>query len=100
MDERKGVHFNWETEFESFPDKLGREVGVDLLPLEDGGVVVTGNFQHYWKLGPTTGGKLALLPPDSSEEVNFETFLSRFSGEGELLWAQTSATPGDDLRLL
>jgi len=96
LDERKGVHFNWETEFESFPDKLGREVGVDLLPLEDGGVVVTGNFQHYWKLGPTTGGKLALLPPDSSEDVNFETFLSRFSGEGELLWAQTSATPGDD----
>jgi len=96
LDETKGVDLKWESNFESFPGKLDREVGVDLVALEDGGVVVIGNFRRYWKLGSTVGGELALLPPDSSDGVNFETFLSRFSSEGELLWAQTSATLGDD----
>ena len=82
-----------------FQEKLSREVGVDLLALADGGVVVIGNFRRYWKLGSDVGGELALLPPDSSDGVNFESFLSRFSSEGELLWAQTSATPGDDFEV-
>ena len=39
----------------------GIEIGTALLSLEDGGVVVAGNFRRYWKLGPTSDGKLALL---------------------------------------
>ena len=39
---------------------------------------------------------LALLPPDSSEVVNFEGFLARFDNDGHLLWAQPSAIIGDD----
>ena len=48
------------------------------------------------KLGPSHDGKLALLPPDSSENASFEGFLARFDDNGSLKWAQTSGITGDD----
>ena len=86
----------WEVETESFNSGLDREIGTALFPLSDGSVLVSGNFRRYWKLGPSQDKKLALLPPDSSEAVNFEGFLARFDSDGDLLWAQPSAIPGDD----
>ena len=58
--------------------------------------MVAGNFRRYWKLGPTSDGKLALLPPDTAEGVNFEGFLARYDKDGNIMWAQTSGMPGDD----
>ena len=95
-EQRKNISEEWEVETETFDDGLDREVGTALLPLEDGGVVVAGNFRRYWKLGPTSDGKLALLPPDTSEGVNFEAFLARYDEGGDIVWAQTSGMPGDD----
>ena len=83
-------------ETESFAGSLDREIGTALLPTQDGGVVVSGNFRRYWKLGPSRDGKLALLPPDSSENASFEGFLARFDDNGSLKWAQTSGITGDD----
>jgi hypothetical protein len=86
----------WIVETESFASGLDSEIGTALLPLSDGSVLVSGNFRRYWKLGPSIDKMLALLPPDSSEFVNFEGFLARFDSEGNLLWAQPSAIMGDD----
>ena len=96
-DEQKNkLSEKWIVETENFASGLDREIGTALLPLSDGSVLVSGNFRRYWKLGPSNDKMLALLPPDSSEAVNFEGFLARFDNDGHLLWAQPSAIIGDD----
>ena len=95
-EQKKNLSEKWIVETESFDSGLDREIGTALLPMNDGSVLVAGNFRRYWKLGPSQDKKLALLPPDSSEGVNFEGFLSRFDSDGNLLWAQPSAIMGDD----
>ena len=95
-EQKENLSEKWKVETESFDLGLDREVGTALLPLNDGSVLVSGNFRRYWKLGPSQDKKLALLPPESSEGFHFDGFLARFDSKGNLLWAQPSGMPGDD----
>lgn len=94
--EQKTIEEKWSIESESFQGQRDREIGIGLLPLSNGSVLVAGNFRQHWKLGPSNEGRLALLPPDSAQGLNFEAFLALYDQEGDLQWAQTSELPGDD----
>ena len=96
----------WSAKSESFKQdggtgraEMGREVGTNLMPLPEGGVLVAGYHQQYWKLGKTVSGKLAMLPPDKDGNNNFEGFIAQFDQEGNLLWAQPSGFRGNDFPL-
>jgi len=77
--------------------EAGREWGAALLPVEDGGVLVGGNFHASWLLGQSDPfAKLAMLPASSEEMQNFDSFLARYDADGNLLWSQTSGYFGND----
>jgi len=93
------LHFQPQLENGNNPNGIaerGREVGVSLLPLKDGGIVVAGYHQQYWDLGSKQAARLA---PDSDGKGDFETFVARFNNDGSLNWAQSTGFRGNDFPL-
>ena len=103
---KKRIKPLWSATSESFKQDdgvgraaMGREVGTSLLPLSEGGVLIGGYYQQYWKFGGAGSQMLAMLTPDLDGAQSFEGFIGRLDSNGQLLWAQSSGYRGNDFPL-
>ena len=101
LDSQSNIQVEWESSSRKTTGK--REWGADLLSLNDGSVIMSGNFKRPWLLGENenTGSnlnKFAVLT-NAGDDENYESFLAKYDGKGNLMWAQTSGMIGNDFSL-
>lgn len=71
-----------------------REWGTSVIGMDDGGILVGGNFRKSWLIGQSDPFlDSAML---TNNEVNFDSFIARYDENGSLLWAQNSDFIGND----